>query len=119
MRSEIGRMTLEKTFQERDTHNQAVVRIVIKAARVRSIECLQYEIRDIVLPASVKTAMRCRRKPSTANVGTTCRVKEISRAKSIWHGESNKIATVLSNSCQFKIQAYSSPRYHEQGIVKV
>ena len=28
MRSEIGRMTLDKTFEERDTLNQAVVRIV-------------------------------------------------------------------------------------------
>ena len=33
MRSEIGRMTLEKTFEERDTLNQAVVRIVNEAAR--------------------------------------------------------------------------------------
>ena len=90
MRSEIGRMTLEKTFQERHTHNQAVVRIVIETAGAWSIECLQYEIPDIILPASIKKAMRCRRKPSTANVGTTCRVKEISRAKSIWHEESNK-----------------------------
>ena len=57
MRSEIGRMTLEKTFEERDTHNQAVVRIVNEAARTWSIECLWYEIRDIILPASVKQAM--------------------------------------------------------------
>ena len=33
MRSEIGRMTLEKTFEEQDTLSQAVVRIVIEAAR--------------------------------------------------------------------------------------
>ena len=57
MRSEIGRMTLEKTFEERDTLNQAVVRIINEAARARSIECLRYEIRDIILPASVKQAM--------------------------------------------------------------
>ena len=57
MRSEIGRMTLEKTLEERDTPNQAVVRIVNEAARTWSIECLWYEIRDIILPASVKQAM--------------------------------------------------------------
>ena len=36
-------MTLEKTFEERDTLNQAVVRIVNERARAWSI---QYEIRD-------------------------------------------------------------------------
>ena len=33
MRSAIRRMTLEKTFKERDTPNQAVVRIVNETAR--------------------------------------------------------------------------------------
>ena len=50
-------MTLEKTFEERDTLNQAVVRIVNETARAWSIECLRYEIRDIIPPASIKQAM--------------------------------------------------------------
>ena len=54
MRSEIRRMTLEKTFEERDTLNQAVVRIVNETARAWSIECLRYEIRDIIPLASIK-----------------------------------------------------------------
>ena len=49
--------TLEKTFDERDTLNQAVVRIVNETARAWSIECLQYEIREIISPASIKQAM--------------------------------------------------------------
>ena len=44
MRSETKRMTLEKTFEERDTLNQAVVRIVNETARAWRIECLRYEI---------------------------------------------------------------------------
>ena len=43
--------TLEKTFEERDTLNQAVVRIVNEAARA-------YETREIIPPASIKKAMR-------------------------------------------------------------
>ena len=50
-------MTPEKTFEERDTLNEAVVRIVNEAARAWSIECLQYEIQDIIPPASIKKAM--------------------------------------------------------------
>ena len=47
-------MTLEKTFEERDTLNQAVVRIVKGTARAWSI---QYEIREIISPASIKQVM--------------------------------------------------------------
>ena len=47
-------MTLEKTFEERDTLNQAVVRIVKGTARAWSI---QYEIREIISPASITQAM--------------------------------------------------------------
>lgn len=57
MRSEIGRMTLDKTFEERDTLNQAIVTIVNEAARAWGIECLRYEIRDIIPPPSIKQAM--------------------------------------------------------------
>ena len=57
MRSEIKRMTLEKTFEERDSLNQAVVRIVNETARAWRIECLRYEIRESIPPASIKQAM--------------------------------------------------------------
>ena len=57
MRSEVGRMTLEKTFEERDTPKQAVVRIVNETGRAWSIECLRNEIRDIIPPALIKKAM--------------------------------------------------------------
>ena len=117
MRSEIRRMTLEKTFEERDTFNQAVVRIVNETARAWSIECLRYEIRGIVPPASSRQ-WRCKRKPNAANVRRSCRVKETSRAKSIWHDESNKIGTVLNNSHQFKIRLCEISKHISDGINK-
>ena len=49
MRSEVRRRKLEKTFEEQETLNQA--------ARAWNIECLQYEIREIISPASIKQAM--------------------------------------------------------------
>ena len=44
-----------KTFVERD---QVVVRTVNGTARACSIECHQYEIREIIFPASIKQAMQ-------------------------------------------------------------
>ena len=92
-------MTLEKTLEERDTPDQAVVRTVNGTARAVSI---QYEIREIISPASSSRQWGCRLKPSDANVRISCRVEETSRAKNVWP-EENKIAMVLSSSHQFKI----------------
>ena len=79
----------------------AVVRIVKGTARAWRIERLQYEFREIISPASNKQAMGW--KPNTANMRRSCRVKETSRAKSVRHEESNKIAIVLNSSHQLKI----------------
>lgn len=57
MRSEIGKMTLDKTFEERSILNDAIVSIVNEAATAWGIQCLRYEIRDIIPPASIKQAM--------------------------------------------------------------
>ena len=57
MRSEIGRLTLDKTFEERDNLNAAIVETINAAASDWGIACMRYEIRDINPPASVRTAM--------------------------------------------------------------
>jgi regulator of protease activity HflC (stomatin/prohibitin superfamily) len=57
MRSELGKMTLDKTFAERESLNAAIVRQINKAAEPWGIQCLRYEIRDILPPVSVKQAM--------------------------------------------------------------
>lgn len=57
MRSEIGKMTLDRTFAERDVMNAAIVSIVNEAAVEWGIKCLRYEIRDIIPPSSIKQAM--------------------------------------------------------------
>jgi len=57
MRSEIGKLTLDKTFEERDNLNAGIVQTINEAAGDWGIACLRYEIRDITPPASVRTAM--------------------------------------------------------------
>jgi regulator of protease activity HflC (stomatin/prohibitin superfamily) len=57
MRSELGRMKLDETFQERDALNEAIVKAINKAAEPWGLTCLRYEIRDIAPPTSVRSAM--------------------------------------------------------------
>ena len=57
MRSELGKITLDKTFEERDMLNRKIVEAINEAAAAWGVECLRYEIRDISPPHSIRSAM--------------------------------------------------------------
>ena len=57
MRTEIGKLSLDKTFEERDNLNAAIIETINAAAADWGIKCLRYEIRDITPPPAVRTAM--------------------------------------------------------------
>ncbi|EIE26256.1 hypothetical protein COCSUDRAFT_52284 [Coccomyxa subellipsoidea C-169] len=57
MRSELGKITLDKTFEERAVLNQNIVRSIQEAATDWGLQCMRYEIRDISPPPGVKAAM--------------------------------------------------------------
>lgn len=57
MRSEIGRIELDRTFEERDTINHAIVTAIDKASAPWGLKVTRYEIKNIVPPASIKDAM--------------------------------------------------------------
>ncbi|CAH0484827.1 unnamed protein product [Peronospora farinosa] len=57
MRSELGKITLDKTFEERESLNLSIVESINQASEAWGIKCLRYEIRDIAPPRSVKAAM--------------------------------------------------------------
>lgn len=57
MRSEIGKITLDKTFEERDSLNSAIVNAINEAGATWGTTCLRYEIKDITPPKSVLEAM--------------------------------------------------------------
>lgn len=57
MRSELGKMTLDKTFEERESLNINIVQAINEASTVWGIQCLRYEIKDITPPANVRQAM--------------------------------------------------------------
>ncbi len=57
MRSEIGKLTLDKTFEEREMLNANIVTAINQAAQTWGIQCMRYEIKDITPPATVLKAM--------------------------------------------------------------
>jgi regulator of protease activity HflC (stomatin/prohibitin superfamily) len=57
MRSELGKITLDKTFLERENLNANIVQSINEASQVWGIQCLRYEIKDITPPTNVRQAM--------------------------------------------------------------
>jgi regulator of protease activity HflC (stomatin/prohibitin superfamily) len=57
MRSVIGKLELDKTFEERDSINGIIVEAVDKASDPWGVKVTRYEVRNIVPPQSIKDAM--------------------------------------------------------------
>ena len=57
MRSEIGKLKLDRTFEERDSLNHAIVSSINEAAVNWGIQCMRYEIKDIQPPSTILEAM--------------------------------------------------------------
>jgi len=58
LRSAIGKMELDKTFEERDDINRAVVSALDEAATSWGVKVLRYEIKDLVPPKEILLAMQ-------------------------------------------------------------
>lgn len=57
MRSIIGKLELDKTFEERDVINTSIVDAVDKASDPWGVKVTRYEVKNIVPPQSIKDAM--------------------------------------------------------------
>ena len=57
LRSVIGKIELDRTFEERESLNQQVVAAIDEAAQNWGVKVLRYEIKDITPPQSVMDAM--------------------------------------------------------------
>jgi regulator of protease activity HflC (stomatin/prohibitin superfamily) len=62
MRSELGKMELDRTFEERNLLNINIVTSINEAAEPWGIQVLRYEIKDIVPPQSVMQSMEAQMK---------------------------------------------------------
>ncbi len=57
MRSEIGKITLDRTFEEREMLNANIVSSINQASAEWGIRCMRYEIKDITPPPSILESM--------------------------------------------------------------
>ena len=57
MRSVMGKLELDKTFEERETINGAIVEAVDKASDPWGVKVTRYEVKNILPPKSIKDAM--------------------------------------------------------------
>ncbi|MBL1259441.1 MAG: paraslipin [Thiotrichaceae bacterium] len=95
MRSEIGKMALDKTFEERDLLNIAIVNAINEAAGPWGVQVLRYEIKDIEPPRSVLEAME-RQMKAERDKRATILESEGERQSSINVAEGEKQAKVLA-----------------------
>ncbi len=106
LRSVIGRMELDKTFEERDAINASVVQALDEAALNWGVKVLRYEIKDLTPPAVILHAMQAQitaerekraliaasegRKQEQINIATGQREASIARSEGERQAEINK-----------------------------
>jgi len=63
MRSVIGKLELDRTFEERETINVTIVEAVDKASEPWGVKVTRYEVKNISPPQSIKDAMEKQMRP--------------------------------------------------------
>ena len=108
LRSVIGKMELDKTFEERDMINASVVSALDEAALTWGVKVLRYEIKDLTPPAAILHAMQAQitaerekravvaasegRRQEQINIATAEREAFIARSEGEKQAEINKAA---------------------------
>jgi regulator of protease activity HflC (stomatin/prohibitin superfamily) len=93
MRSVIGKLELDRTFEERDTINAEVIEAVDKAASPWGIKVNRYEIQSITPPQSIKDAME-RYMKAERDKRATIAISEGERQSEINKAEGEKLARI-------------------------
>jgi len=83
MRSEVGKIDLDKTFEERTTINSAIVNAINDASRTWGVKILRYEIKNIR-----PWKNRCR--PNGRSGRSFCNRKAKSSRRSMWPRDRSK-----------------------------
>lgn len=135
LRSVVGRMELDKTFEERDLINRAVVAAIDEAALNWGVKVLRYEIKDLTPPAVILQAMQQQitaerekravvassegRKMEQINLATGAREAAIAKSEGEKQAEINKaegqaaatlaIATATAEALRRVAEATSAP----------
>lgn len=117
LRSEIGKIDLDKTFEERNTINAAVVGEVDKATEPWGVKVLRYEIKNINPPRDVIEAME---KQMRAEREKRARILESEgfRDAAINNAEGEKQKTIKDSEAR-KLQQINEAEGEAQAIISV
>uniref|UniRef100_A0A8D3AZU2 Stomatin-like protein 2, mitochondrial n=1 Tax=Scophthalmus maximus TaxID=52904 RepID=A0A8D3AZU2_SCOMX len=100
MRSELGKLTLDKVFRERESLNSNMVHSINQASDDWGIRCLRYEIKDIHVPPRVKESMQMQRVVNHREKKATVLESEGTREAAINVAEGRKQAQILASEGQ-------------------
>lgn len=117
MRSEIGKIVLDKTFEERDALNSSIVSSINEAAGPWGVQVLRYEIKDISPPRTVLEAME-RQMKAERDKRATILESEGERQSAINIAEGEKQAKVLGAEAD-KAEQILRAEGEAQAITKV
>ena len=99
MRSEIGKLTLDTVFRERENLNLKIIESLNKASEAWGIDCLRYEIRNMKLPARIQEAMQTQVEADRKKRAAILESEGI-RASEINVAEGRKQARILASEAQ-------------------
>ncbi|KAK9532895.1 hypothetical protein VZT92_010258 [Zoarces viviparus] len=99
MRSELGKLTLDKVFRERESLNSNIVQSINQASDEWGIRCLRYEIKDIHVPPRVKESMQMQVEAERKKRATVLE-SEGTREADINVAEGHKQAQILASEGQ-------------------
>ncbi|MBF8247037.1 MAG: SPFH/Band 7/PHB domain protein [Rickettsia sp.] len=103
MRSEIGKLTLDKTFEERENLNYLIVNSINAAAINWGIQCMRYEIKDIYPPESILKAMELQVEADRKKRAQILN-SEGARQSSINKAEGEKRSIILNSEASYQDQ---------------
>ncbi|KAJ0174122.1 hypothetical protein K1T71_010268 [Dendrolimus kikuchii] len=99
MRSELGQISLDKVFRERESLNVSIVHAINKASEAWGITCLRYEIRDIKLPTRIHEAMQMQVEAERRKRAAILESEGV-RAADINVAEGKRQATILASEAE-------------------
>lgn len=117
MRSEMGKMELDKTFEERDKINAEIVQNIDKASDPWGVKLTRYEIRNINPPDSIKSAMESQMKAEREKRAVIATSEGDKQAK-INVAEGNKQQAILNSEGE-KIKRINEAEGKAAEILKV
>uniref|UniRef100_A0A8D0H4U2 Stomatin-like protein 2, mitochondrial n=2 Tax=Sphenodon punctatus TaxID=8508 RepID=A0A8D0H4U2_SPHPU len=99
MRSELGKLSLDRVFRERETLNTCIVDAINQASDYWGIRCLRYEIKDIHVPPRVQESMQMQVEAERRKRATVLE-SEGTRESAINVAEGQKQAQILASEAQ-------------------